>query len=459
MITADDLANIPEFDDLDRADLEWLAGYFELHEFEDDVQVFPFMAPAEHFMVVLEGGIRIQRYVNGQFRFFSEVPKGRITGMLPYSRMQVYEAVGHSIGPTRIAMMHKDHFPEVLYRLPILGQRLVALMSDRVRRATQADQELDKLLALGKMSAGLAHELNNPAAAARRAAADLDTLIKELPETVSRLLAHGLTPEAVIPAARACAMHREHAPASALERADLEEELLDWLEDRNVDKAWEIAPEMAECGITVSDLEESTGGLDPSALSDVISWMWQSTTASRLISEVHDASSRISDLVRSVKTYSHMDRSTAQQPVRLTEGIESTLTMLGHKLRQKSIQVENLLPEDLPAASGFPGELNQVWTNILDNAIDATPEGGRIRISASTFADRIDVCIEDSGSGIPEDVLPHIFEPFYTTKDVGQGTGLGLDIVHRVVVEQHRGQILVDSEPGKTRFRIQLPRA
>ena len=459
MITAEDLTIIPEFADLEEDDREWLAGFFEDCRYEDGEEIVRFLDSSDHLMVVFEGTIRILRHVQGSFRFFSEVGVGQITGMLPYSRMEVYEAKGDAVGPTRVGLMHKDRFPEVLYRMPILGQRLVALMTDRVRRASERDESLNKLLALGKLSAGLAHELNNPAAAARRAAADLDDFLQKMPGTVSRLLGHGLTPESVIPVAEACSMYRSHSPSNALDLADREDELTDWMEARGVENAWQLAPAMSECGITVSHLENATRGLDEDAVNDVLTWMYQSTSASRLISEVSDASERISELVRSVKSYSHMDRSTEKQAVDVRTGIESTLTMLGHKSKQKAIRVSTEFPDDLPLVSGYPGELNQVWTNIIDNAIDAVDDEGTLRVVGAAHGDYVEICIEDNGPGIPADVLPHIFEPFYSTKDVGQGTGQGLDIAHRIIVEQHRGEILVESEPGQTRFRIQLPKA
>lgn len=459
MITAADLAQVSHFQEIPEEDLSWLAEQFVEHTYDDGDVVFPYLTPADNMMVVFSGEMRVMRYVQAQWRFFAEVGPGNITGMLPYSRMKVYEAKADAVGKLRIGMLHRDRFPDVLYRLPILGQRLVALMSDRVKSATLADQEQSKLMALGKLSAGLAHELNNPAAAAQRAAKDLNTLLRDLPSTVSRLLGHGLTPETVIPAAQACTLHHDQPSLSTLEMADLEDALLDWLEDHDVDEAWNMAPALSESGVTVERLEEATQGLAPEAVKDVVAWIQESTSASRLIGEVYAASDRISELVKSVKSYSHMDRSNDKQPVQLVTGIESTITMLGHKMKAKAISVEKNLPADLPTVSGFPGELNQVWTNIIDNAIDVLPDEGLIRVVGSSFEERVEICIEDNGPGIPDDVLPRIFEPFYSTKDVGEGTGLGLDIAHRIIVQQHRGQILVETEPGRTRFRVQLPRA
>lgn len=457
MISTDDLKQVPEFADLPEEDLLWLADQFELRTFEPGDQPFRSGDPAEHMMIVFSGSIRIFVPHKTGWRFFGQMGPGVITGLLPYSRMTTFEGRGEVVEPTRAAFMHKDRFPDVLYRLPILGQRLVARMADRVRSVARADQHADKMQALGKLSAGLAHELNNPAAAARRAAAELKVLMDALPGTVGRLVGRGLSPDAVLPVAEACSLAHHEERLSTLEMADREDALLDWLEDRAIENAWELAPQLNEAGITVSHLDAATASVPVDALEDVLAWIQQSTTATRLIGELHAASDRISDLVGSIKTYSHMDRSADKQPVDIEAGLRSTVTMLGHKMKAKNIAIEWAMENDLPAVHGFPGELNQVWTNLIDNAIDAMAAGGQLRLAAGALGPMVEICVEDNGTGIPDDVLPHIFEPFYSTKDVGSGTGMGLDIVHRIVVHQHQGDIKVESEPGKTRFRVHLP--
>lgn len=457
MITASDLKLVKEFADLPEEDLNWLAGHFEERTFDVGEEPFAPGDPAEHMMIVLSGILRIFVPHQGGWRFFTQLEPGLITGLLPYSRMKTFEGKSEIVEPTRVAFLHKEHFPDVLYRLPILGQRLVARMSDRVRNVARADQQADKMQALGKLSAGLAHELNNPAAAARRAAADLKELMDALPGTVGRLVGHGLTPESVMPVAHACTLADHNERLSTLDLADREDELLDWLEDQGVENAWRIAPQLGEAGITVQHLDASTANVPEEALSDVLDWIQQSTSATRLIGELHAASDRISELVGSIKTYSHMDRSGDKQPVDIEAGLNSTVTMLGHKLKSKSIAVDWAIADDLPAVIGFPGELNQVWTNLIDNAIDAMEDGGTLRLAAGPLGPMVEICVEDNGSGIPEDVLPRIFEPFYSTKDVGDGTGMGLDIVHRIIERQHQGGIKVESEPGKTRIRVHLP--
>lgn len=457
MVTTDELRLAKEFEDLPEEQLTWLATQFEVREIEPGEGLFGTGDPADELILVLEGVIRIFIPHNGSWRFFAQFGSGMVTGLLPYSRMERYEGRSEIVEFTRVALLHKDKFPEVLYRIPILGQRLVARMSDRVRNVARADQQADKMQALGKLSAGLAHELNNPAAAARRAAADLKGLLDALPNTVGRLVGHGLTPDSIMPVAQACTLADHHEHLSTLELADREDELLDWLEERDIDDAWNIAPQLSEAGITVPHLETATANVPEEALPDVLAWIQQSTTSTRLIGELYAASDRISELVGSIKTYSHMDRSADKQPVEIEAGLRSTVTMLGHKLKRKNISAEWAIADDLPSVQGFPGELNQVWTNLIDNAIDAMDDDGSLRLAAGPLGPMVEICIEDNGSGIPDEVLPHIFEPFYSTKDVGEGTGMGLDIVHRIIVDQHQGDIQVESEPGKTRFRIHLP--
>ncbi len=457
MISVSDLKIVSEFADLPEEDLEWLAVQFEERVFEPGSEPFKPGDPAEQMMIVLSGMMRIFVPHKSGWRFFAQLDPGTITGLLPYSRMKTYEGRSEIVETTRVGFLDRDRFPDVLYRLPQLGQRLVARMSDRVRNVERVDQQADKMQALGKLSAGLAHELNNPAAAARRAAAELKELMDALPNTVGRLVGHGLTPDSVMPVAHACTLADHEERLSTLELADREDELLDWLEDHDIEDAWRIAPQLSEAGITVHHLDSSTNDIPENALADVLAWIQQSTTATRLIGELHAASDRISELVGSIKTYSHMDRSADKQPVDIEAGLNSTVTMLGHKLKGKNISTEWAIADELPTVHGFPGELNQVWTNLIDNAIDAMQDGGALRLAAGPLGPMVEICIEDNGSGIPEDILPHIFEPFYSTKDVGEGTGMGLDIVHRIIVDQHQGGIKVESEPGKTRFRIHLP--
>jgi signal transduction histidine kinase len=457
MITAQDLTLVPQFEDLSVEDRTWLASHFAEVKLEAGDDVFVPGAEAPNMIVIFEGGFQFFSGGPGTWRLVAAVEAGAITGMLPYSRMTHIPGRGTAVEPTKLGLLHKDIFPEMLYRIPVLGQRLIALLSDRVRSGAKADQEREKMLALGKLSAGLAHELNNPAAAVRRAASDLRERLEALPQVVARVARHGLGPDMVNPSGGFCTVSGANPKLSTLELADREDAVLDWLEDREVDDAWKIAPNLAEAGMTPADLDLAVREVPAGAIADVVAWIENSISSSRLLDEIHAAAGRVSDLVGSVKAYSHMDRSPEKELTNLGSGIGNTLTMLGHKIRKKAIDVHQLVPGDLPLVPGHPGELNQVWTNLIDNAVDAMDDEGQLTIAGKQCGRSVEISIEDSGHGIPEDVVSKIFEPFFTTKDVGQGTGLGLEIVHRIITEQHEGNISVESRPGSTVFTITLP--
>jgi signal transduction histidine kinase len=344
----------------------------------------------------------------------------------------------------------------MLHRSPELGQRLVAIMSDRVRDSTRAQQQREKLMALGKLSAGLAHELNNPAAAVRRAASSLRDRLQAQPALVEELVRTGIDEGALREARAVLTRVRERPPASlsTLERGAREDELSDWLEGHSVAQAWEAAEALVEAGFAPTDLD-ALAVVGNERVPPLLAWLAATVDSDRLTQEIAAASARISELVGSVKTYSHLDHAPDKQPTDVRQGIDSTLIMLGHELKAKSIRVVREDAPDLPQITAHPGELSQVWTNLIDNAIDALPAGGELRVETAREAEHLVVRVIDNGPGIPPDIQPRIFEPFFTTKGVGEGTGLGLDIVQRIV-RQHAGQIAVESRAGRTAFTVRL---
>jgi signal transduction histidine kinase len=347
----------------------------------------------------------------------------------------------------------------MLHRSPELGQRLVAIMSDRVRDSTRAQQQREKMMALGKLAAGLAHELNNPAAAVQRSASSLRERLATLPSLVEELLRQRLDQEAVGKARAVVARVRERPAVSlsTLERGAREDELSDWLEGHGVPQAWDAGEALVEAGFGVADLDAlAVAGKEK--VPPLLAWLAATIEGDRLTQEIGAAAARISELVGSVKTYSHLDHAPDMQPTDVRQGIDSTLIMLGHELKAKGIRVAREDAKDLPQITAHPGELNQVWTNLIDNAVDALPAGGELRIETAREAEQVVVRVIDNGPGIPADIQTRIFEPFFTTKGVGDGTGLGLDIVQRIV-RQHAGQIDVESRPGRTAFTVRLPLA
>ena len=458
MITADDLRTIDVFADQDDQHLEWLASVATERTIAEGDTPFERGAPAVEMYATIEGAFQIFSFQGEKRTLFGTVRAGEISGLLPYSRMETFAGEGVAVADGRIALVHKDRFPEMLSRMPEVGKRLVARMTDRVRESSRNDVQREKMMSLGKLSAGLAHELNNPAAAIRRSVSDLRERMEAMPALVTRLTGHGLTPDQVEAARGALMTCTAPTPGtlSTLERGEREDDLADWLEAHDVPDAYVAAEVLADEGVTPDALGRLAEQVEAGALSDVILWIEKGLAADRLMAEIERAAGGISDLVASVKGYTHRDQSPDRQNVDVHAGIDQTLTMLGHAVRTQSVHVRRDYADDVPEVCAFPGEINQVWTNLIDNALDAAGDGGTVEIATRLEGALVCVAITDSGAGIPPEVQDRIFEPFFTTKDPGQGTGLGLDIAQRIVM-QHEGTIRVDSEPGRTTFEVCLP--
>ena len=460
-VPVDELRRIPEFEGLDEAIFDWFDQHATCVEVPVGERVFRVGQSAEQMVVVLDGAIQLVLDIGGQPLLYDTFRGGRVVGMLPYSRMTSYTGTGLVTEPLRMVLVHKREVPAMLETSEELGRRLVALMSDRVREATRNAQQREKMMALGKLSAGLAHELNNPAAAIRRAVADLEERVAALPELVARMSEHGLTAEQVRKAsgvqAEVAATDENLHALSPVARSEREDDLADRLDDLGVDDGWRLAEALVDAGFTPACLDDIAAEVDDKAVPDVVRWVEGGIAAERLLAEIGSAAGRIADLVASVKTYSHMDQAVVQQPTDVAAGIDSTLTMLGHKFRKRDVRLVRSIPDDLPRVPAYPGELNQVWTNLLDNALDAVESGGTIEVRAEVAGAYLCVSVIDDGEGIPEEVQSRIFEPFFTTKGVGEGSGLGLDVVQRIVRQQHDGTLDLESEPGRTVFNVCLP--
>ena len=452
----EELRKIAAFSDLPEDHLAWLVSKFDDLRFQPGDVIIQTGDPANWLAVVLEGEFRLQRTDVPDSPIFT-VRAGEITGKLPYSRLKEYRGTGIAIQPTRILRLHEQYFPEMVSRMPQLGQRLVALMADRIRETTRMEQQRDKLMALGKLSAGLAHELNNPAAAAQRAVKTLKESLLTLREASIRLHLRCLRPEQwdVLSRFEVQAMTEgRRLEFDPIALADREDRLTTWLENHQVAEPWKVSSPMAEGGIEPVQLDSIVENVGTEALPDVLSRLANWFVLERVVEEVDTSTRRISELVRAVKEYSYMDQAPLQE-VDIHQGLESTLMILGHRLKH-GVTVTRDYEAGLPRVCAFGSELNQVWTNLIDNALDAMDGKGEIRIRTRREVDRVMVEIGDNGPGIPPDVQSHIFEPFFTTKGVGKGTGLGLDTVCRII-RSHHGDIHLDSKPGDTRFQVRLP--
>jgi signal transduction histidine kinase len=358
-----------------------------------------------------------------------------------------------------LAAVPAARFTELALTQRPVVRRIVRQIRPVVNRLTALEQNRERLASLGTMAAGLAHELNNPAAAARRAAADLVESLDVLGSTIGHFVESGIeradAQKLVDLQREAISRQAERGPLGALDAADAEDELLASLEDLGVPEAWRLAEPLASAGLG-ADWLARVSALAGGATADAVRWVAATLTARGLAGELTESTARMSDLVGAVKSYAYMDRGEVVE-ADVHEGLETTLTVLGHKLKHTAIEVVREYDRSLPPMTMRGSELNQVWTNLLDNAIEALGESGTITISTRRDGDCVLVDIADDGPGIAPEARAHIFDPFFTTKDVGHGTGLGLDTARRIVADRHRGSIAVDSEPGRTVFHVRLP--
>jgi signal transduction histidine kinase len=445
---------VKAFSELSPEDLEWFLSKAEVLRFKTGDVLVREGDPAERMSVILEGEMRARREASGPDSTVFAARAGDVTGILPFSRMTHYTVTGRALTPMLGLGFYTKDFPELIQRLPGLAQKLIGLLTDRVRDFTRIEQQNEKLAALGKLSAGLAHELNNPSAAARRSAGALKDCLQRL-----RNASHDsdLSSED-------CGLlaQREEEIRGALRpvehqdeftRMEREEAIQAWLERRQVADAWKLAPLLAEANLQDEQLE-SFAVIAKKSLAPELMRFATLLEMDRIAVELDHSTARISDLIKAIKEYSYMDQAPSQE-VDIKHSLETTLTIMNHKLKHGITVTRDYAP-DLPKLMAYGSELNQVWTNLIDNAADAMHGKGKLLVRAKPENDYLLVEIGDSGPGIPTEVQSRIFEPFFTTKQVGEGTGLGLDVVHRIVKKMH-GQINVKSVPGDTRFQVRIP--
>jgi signal transduction histidine kinase len=413
-------------------------------------------APAENMILILKGEIHVRRQAGGPMALFIG-RAGQMTGVLPYSRMKGYGGQGFAISDVWALLLHKSIFDEMLAAIPSMGQRVVSTLLDRVREVTRIEQQAEKLNALGKLAGNLAHELNNPASAAQRAAASLVTELRANRQNRFKLVNLCLDEEQI----RGVELWEQ----KILSRADpgqvpnaqdyiaREEAVRTWLAGIGCSDPWEVAPQLAENGVTVADLEALNSILGANGTSVALQFFARYLRSTRSVDALVNSTDRIFDLISAIKAYSYMDRAPILE-IDVPAGLEATLQML--QSRMTNVQIQREYGPNLPRISAYGSELNQVWTALIENALDALGNQGRLKLTCRLEGEMMLVEIWDTGHGIPPELQDRIFEPFFTTKAPGHGLGLGLDNAMRIV-RKHRGHLSVKSEPGSTCFRVRIP--
>lgn len=411
-------------------------------------------APAHSMTILAKGEIHVRRGQGGAI-FIGR--SGQITGKLPFSRMKTFGGQGFTTAPVWAIDIDESLFPEMLSVIPSMGKRSVGVLLDRVREVTRIEQQAEKLNALGKLAGNLAHELNNPASAAQRAAGGLLEELRAYGQEKFKLGALGLEGanlQQVREWQRTVAETAQNFnPVDSLYNADEEDRIGRWLAAHGVEDIWHIAPELVESGVSTAQLEPLTTYLEPAAITVLLSQFTSSLRAERMTRAMIDSTARIFDLISAIKDYSYMDQAPIQE-IDVPQGLENTLIMLQSRLEHVKI-VREYAP-DLPCINAYGSELNQVWMALLENALDAIDDDGTIQLKVQVSGDLMLIEVWDDGHGIEPDLQTRVFEPFFTTKAPGHGLGLGLDTVNRII-RKHRGYVTVQSSPGATCFQVRLP--
>jgi signal transduction histidine kinase len=457
MVEKSELLRVSAFADLPDDQITWFLSQSEELRLKAGDTYFRQGDPADSMFILMEGQLQMRGELGGETIIISINP-GQVTGVLPFSRMKQFTISARALTDVRVLRFPASLFPELIQKMPELTQRLVGLMSDRIRETTRMEQQRDRLVSLGKLSAGLAHELNNPASAAKRATSQLRDLLKRIRDASHELGRRDLTAaqKSEIENMEASFVKHDEPPPDALTIADLEDQIDSLLRSHGQNDLWQMAADLARKNVKPEALESLFAILDTDTARAALVRIAASLDVATLLNEIESSTSRISDLVGAIKEYTYMDQ-TPVQNVDIVKSLETTLTIMNHKLKHGVVVRREY--EKVPLlVNSFGSELNQIWTNLIDNATDAMDGKGELTIKTYREDSCVVVEIADNGPGIMPEIQSHIFEPFFTTKGVGKGTGLGLDTVQRIV-KKHLGNIQAVSKPGETSFQVRLPLA
>jgi signal transduction histidine kinase len=457
----DQISQFEQLSDIPRSQIEWVVERGELRSLKRGDVFFHKGDPIDKLFMIVDGLLAFRIEQNGNYKEIGRFERGAISGALPYSRAETALAIGETLADSQVFTLDKIHFKDLICECHDFTTFLVHQMTDRVRTFTRQQQQNEKLMALGKLSAGLAHEMNNPAAAIVRSAESLQEHLGTVPDKFKKMMTAKVDLHAVDfvnDMLYAKVQQGVDTSASLMERTEKEDDLTDWLEDNGYGDCYALSETLADFSFDPGEMQELLDKAGPETFPKVIEWIDNVLTTEKMVAEIKEASDRISSLVNSVKSYSHMDRADDMEPTDVHLGLRNTVTMLNHKIKKGGIALKEEFEKELPMISGLAGELNQVWTNVIDNALDALEqtESPALTISTLQKGDSVHVHIKDNGPGIPEENKDRIFEPFFTTKDIGKGTGLGLETAKQIVLK-HKGSIDLSSKPGETIFKFCFP--
>lgn len=457
-VTANWLQSIETLKEVPLEQLQWFIDNSTEYEVPDGEFLFRNSEPMKGTHILLNGRIKMYLLQNNEMRDQVYLEPEAIFGYLPFSRGLISKAMGQAVGNARIMTLPIGKSREMINKHFELTQALVHIMTTRVRNYTAFQQQNEKMMALGKLSAGLAHELNNPAAAIVRGSTSLMQHLQLEPKTFKEVMAIRMEEKEVDIVTQKLfeILNRGERPKLTLiQRTEREDAVRDWLDDHNITNSDEVAENFVDYAFTCDDMESFKEHIPTRYLSPVFNWINTNLVTERMVGDIQESSQRISTLVKSIKSFTHMDQGKGKEYTDIHSGLRTTLTILQHKVKKNNVTVTEAFDESIPKVKAMVGELNQVWTNLIDNALDAMEINGKGQLNIRTRQDRefVEVTITDDGPGIPENIKSQIFDPFFTTKEIGKGTGLGLDVVMRIV-QQHRGSVKVNSRPGKTDFIV-----